>query len=64
METKIHGHHFLIALLIVFVGIQLARANFLGVPALVMSLTQTVLNALGPITSQINVGQITGTSGQ
>lgn len=62
METKIHGHHFLIAILIVFVGLALARRNFLGVPQLVDNLVGTVTGAVAPITQGLNVGQLTGTT--
>ena len=64
METKIEGHHFLIAILIAWVAIVLFQQNILGLPALVSNLTKTVTGALSPITGSINVGALTGTSGQ
>lgn len=61
METKIEGHHFVIAILTVFVGIQLWQLNFLGIPQLVGNLVRTVVGAVQPIAGNINIGSLAGT---
>ena len=43
---KIEWHHWLVMILIVFVGVALVRRNFLGIPAMVDGLVGSVATPL------------------